>query len=368
MTSPIQDRKAASQVEAAAQERAPSRMRAAVYYTNRDVRLEDRPVPPIGAGELLMRIERSGICGSDVMEWYRRDRAPLVLGHEVGGTVAAVGAGVQQYRAGDRITAAHHVPCNTCRYCRRARHTMCHTLHTTNFDPGGFVEYARLSPIHVDRGVFRLPDDVSLDQAVFVEPLACVVRAQRIAPVREDDTVFVAGTGIIGLLHVKLARAAGARRVLASDLSEYRLAAAARFSADAAFRPGDDLAAQVREANDGRLADLVIVCTGAGTAIAQALRCVEPGGTVMLFAPSGPEFTFPAVPFNETFFRTDLTVTTSYGAAPADYAEALDLIARGAVSVDDMVTHRLGLSDAAEGFRLVAAAGDSIKVILDHRR
>lgn len=345
-----------------------ARMRAAVYYTNRDVRLEDRPVPQIGAGELLMRIERSGICGSDVMEWYRRHRAPLVLGHEVAGTVAGVGAGVREYRNGDRITAAHHVPCNTCRYCRRGHHTMCHTLHTTNFDPGGFVDYARLSPIHVDRGVFRLPDGVSFDEAVFVEPLACVVRAQRIAPIREDDTVFVAGSGMIGLLHIKLARAAGARRVLASDLSAYRLAAAVRFGADAAFGPDDDLAAQVREANEGRLADLVIVCTGAGTAIAQALRCAEPGGIVMLFAPSGPEFTFPAVPFNETFFRTDLAITTSYGAAPADYAEALDLIARGKISVDDMVTHRLGLAEAAKGFRLVAAADDSIKVILDHRR
>lgn len=345
-----------------------AQMRAAVYYTNRDVRLERRPVPAIGPGEILMRMERSGICGSDVMEWYRRDRAPLVLGHEVGGTVAAVGDGVHAYRAGDRITAAHHVPCNACRFCRRGRHTMCHTLHTTNFDPGGFVEYARLSPIHVDRGVFRLPDGVSFDQAVFVEPLACVVRAQRLAPVREDDTVFVAGSGIIGLLHIKLARAAGARRVLASDISEYRLAAAARFGADAAFRPGVDPASQVREANEGRLADLVIVCTGAGPAITQALRCAEPGGTVMLFAPSGPEFAFPALPFNETFFRTDLTVTTSYGAAPADYAEALELIARGRVHVDDMITHRLGLSEAGAGFRLVAAADDSIKVILDHTR
>ena len=346
----------------------PGRMRAAVYYTNRDVRLEDRPVPAIGPGELLMRVERSGICGSDVMEWYRRRRAPLVLGHEVAGTVAAVGDGVRAYRAGDRITAAHHVPCNTCRYCRRGRHTMCHTLHTTNFDPGGFVEYARLTPIHVDRGVFPLPGTVSFDQAVFVEPLACVVRAQRFAPARGDDTVFVAGTGMIGLLHIKLAKASGARRVLASDISEYRLAAARRMGADAAFRPGDDLAAQVREANDGRLADLVIVCTGAGPAIAGGLRCAEPGGTVILFAPSGPDYAFPALPFNETFFRTDLTVTTSYGAAPADYAEALGLIARGRVTVDDMVTHRLGLSDAAEGFRLVAAAEESIKVILDHRR
>jgi L-iditol 2-dehydrogenase len=343
-------------------------MRAAVYYSNRDVRLEQRPVPAIGPDELLLRIERSGICGSDVMEWYRRRRAPIVLGHEIAGRVAARGANVRGYREGDRVTAAHHVPCNTCRHCRRGHHTMCHTLHTTNFDPGGFAEFARLSPLHVDRGIFPLPDGVTAEQAVFVEPLACVVRAQRIAPVREDDTVFVMGSGIIGLLHIKAARAAGARRTLATDLSDYRLAAATRFGADAVFRPGADLATQVREANAGRLADLVIVCTGAGSAIAASLECAEAGGTVMLFAPAGPDATFPAVPFNETFFRTDLTVTTSYGAAPGDYAEALDLISRRAVKVEDMITHRLGLSEAAEGFRLVAEAGESIKVILDHSR
>jgi len=346
----------------------PTVMRAAVYYSNRDVRLEQRPIPAIGPDELLLRIERSGICGSDVMEWYRRRRAPLVLGHEVAGTVAARGANVRRYREGDRVTAAHHVPCDACRYCLRGHHTMCHTLHSTNFDPGGFAEYARLSGIHVDRGVFPLPEDVTAEQAVFVEPLACVVRAQRAAPVREDDTVFVVGSGIIGLLHIKAARAAGARRILAADLSEYRLAAATRFGAAAAFRPAADLAPQVREANAGRLADLVIVCTGALPAIAAALGCAEPGGTVMLFAPAGPDATFPAVPFNGTFFRTDLIVTTSYGAAPQDYAEALDLIGRGLIHIDDMITHRLGLSEAAEGFRLVADAGESIKVILDHSR
>jgi L-iditol 2-dehydrogenase len=343
-------------------------MRAVVYYSNQDVRLERRPVPAIGPDELLIRIERSGICGSDVMEWYRRRHAPLVLGHEVAGVVVARGAAVRAYREGDRVTAAHHVPCNACRYCRRGRHTMCHTLHSTTFDPGGFAEYARLSPIHVNRGVFVLPDQMQLEEAVFVEPLACVLRAQRLAPVREDDTVLVVGSGIIGLLHVKAARAAGAGRILATDLSDYRLAAAARFGADAVFPTADDLRDRVRDANGGRLADLVIVCTGAAAAIAASLRCAEPGGTVMLFAPAGPDATFPPVPFNDTFFRTDVTVTTSYGAAPADYAEALDVIGRRRIEVDDMITHRLGLSDAARGFGLVAQAGESIKVILDHTR
>ncbi len=343
-------------------------MRAAVYYRNADVRLEDRPVPAIGPDELLIRAETSGICGSDVMEWYRRHRAPLVLGHEVAGTVEAAGDRVRRYKPGDRVTAAHHVPCKRCRHCLRGHHTMCHTLHATNFDPGGFAEYFRLTPIHVDQGVFPLPESVSFEEAVFVEPLACVLRGQRTACVQEGDTVLIIGTGIAGLLHVKLARALGAGRILATDINAYRLDAARRFGADAALNATLGLPAQVRDANDGRLADRVIVCTGAEAAQVQALTSVEPGGTVLLFAPGGPDARVPALPFNDTFFRTDLTVTTSYGASPADYAAALELIHVGRVRVQDMITHRLGLSEAGAGFQLVAAAGESIKVVLDHRR
>ncbi len=343
-------------------------MRAAVYYSNADVRVEERPVPAIGPDELLIRADVSGICGSDVMEWYRRHRAPLILGHEVAGTIAAAGERVRRFTVGDRVTAAHHVPCNGCRYCLRGHHTMCHTLHTTNFDPGGFAEYFRLTPLHVDQGVFPLPESVSLEEAVFVEPLACVLRAERVAPVREGDTVLIVGSGMIGLLHLKLVRARGAARILATDLSGYRLEAARRFGADTTLPAGGDLPPRVREANDGRLADLVIVCAGAPSAVAQALTSVEPGGTVLLFAPSGPDGRFPALPFNDLFFRSDLTVTTSYGAGPADYAVALDLIAERRIQVRDMITHRLGLSEAAMGFQLVAAAQESIKVILDHRR
>ncbi|MGB2876915.1 MAG: alcohol dehydrogenase catalytic domain-containing protein, partial [Dehalococcoidales bacterium] len=156
-------------------------MRAAVWYNNRDIRIEEMPVPKIGPGELLLRVEASGICGSDVMEWYRLDKAPLILGHEVGAQVVEVGSGVENFKEGDCVSAAHHVPCNTCYYCLRGHHTMCDTLRKTNFDPGGFAEYVRLPAINVERGVFRLPDEMSYEEATFIEPLACVLRGQRIA-------------------------------------------------------------------------------------------------------------------------------------------------------------------------------------------
>ncbi len=206
-------------------------MRVAVYHSNSDVRIEERPVPKIGPGEALVRVEVSGICGSDVMEWYRRSRAPTILGHEIAGRIAEVGEGAAACKIGDRVTAAHHLPCNTCDLCARGHHTMCDLLHRTNFDPGGFAEYIRLSQIHVERGLFTLPDTVSDEEAVFVEPLACVLRGQRIAGVAQNQSVLIVGAGIAGLLHVKLARAFGAARVLAADIRDYRIQAALRFGA-----------------------------------------------------------------------------------------------------------------------------------------
>jgi L-iditol 2-dehydrogenase len=342
-------------------------MRVAMWYNNRDVRIEEMPVPEIGPGELLARIEASGICGSDVMEWYRLDRAPLVLGHEIGGQVVEVGEGLYSYQAGDRITAAHHVPCNTCHYCLTGHHTACETLRRTNFYPGGFAEYVRLPEINVDRGVFLLPDNVSYEEAAFVEPLACVLRGQRIARVTPGSSVLVIGSGIAGLLHVLLARSLGAGRIVATDISEYRLEAAQRFGADATISAGHDVPAKLRQLNSGRLADTVIVCTGAVSAIDQALKSVDRGGTVLLFAPTDPGVTIP-LSINDLLFRNDITITTSYAGSPADYQTALDLVAAGTVPVRQMITHRFGLAETGEGFRLVAEADKSIKVIIEPQR
>ncbi len=344
-----------------------NKMRVAMWYNNRDIRIEERPIPRIGPGELLVRVEASGICGSDVMEWYRLDRAPLVLGHEIGGQIVAVGEGVERYKVGDRVTAAHHVPCNTCHYCLSGHHTACETLRRTNFDPGGFAEYIRLPAINVDRGVFLLPDEVSYEEATFVEPLACVLRGQRIAHMQPGYSVLVIGSGIAGLLHVQLARAQGAGRVIASDISDYRLQAARQFGAEATFQAVEDLPARLRQVNQGRLADLVIVCTGATSAIMQALKSVERGGTILLFAPTDPGVTIP-VSINELFFRNDITITTSYAGSPADYQTALELIRAGIVPVRRMVTHRFGLAEIGLGFQLVAAAQDSIKVIIEPQK
>lgn len=342
-------------------------MRVAVWYNNRDVRLEEVPIPQIGPGELLVRVEASGICGSDVMEWYRLDRAPLVLGHEIGGQIAAVGDGATQYKEGDRITAAHHVPCNTCYYCLSGHYTVCDTLRRTNFDPGGFAEYIRLPAINVERGVFRLPDEVTYEMATFVEPLACVLRGQRQAKLQPGQSILVIGSGIAGLLHVLLARAMGAGRIMATDITPYRLKAAKRFGADYTIQAQEYSPVRLREFNQGRLADQVIVCTSATSAFEQALVSVARGGTVLFFAPTAPDVTIP-VSINELFFRNDITLTTSYAGSPADHQVALELIRAGSLQVTPMITHRLSLSETGVGFQFVSEAKNSIKVIIEPQK
>jgi len=342
-------------------------MRVAQYYNNRDIRVEKMPRPKVGPGEVLMRIEASGICGSDVMEWYRIHKAPLVLGHEIAGQVVEVGPGVEKYRTGDRVAASHHVPCNTCPYCLSGHHTVCDTLRTTNFYPGGFAEYVLLPAINVDRGVYRLPDEMTYEEATFIEPLACVFRAQRMAKVSPGQTVLVIGSGISGLLHIQLAKSLGAGNMIATDVSAHRLKAAKDLGAREVFQARDFSPEGLRRVNQGYLADRVIVCAGAREAQVQALAAVERGGTVLFFAPTDQGVTIP-LSINDLFFRNDITLTTSYAGSPADHWRALQMIQAGVLNIPRMITHRFGLADTVKGFQLVAEAQESIKVIIEPQR
>ncbi len=337
-------------------------MRAAMYYSNDDVRIVELPTPTTGRGEILVKVRSSGICGSDVMEWYRKPKAPLVLGHEIAAEVVKIGEGVDGPKIGDRVFVSHHVPCGSCRYCKAGHETVCDTLRTTNFDPGGFAEYVRVPEINVRLGLFTLPEKVTDDEAVFIEPLACVVRGQRHVGMPKGGTVLVVGSGIAGLLHIRLAKAQGAEKVIATDVVDFRKEAARHSGADVVIDGREDVPDRVKAANDGRFADLVITCTGAPKAIAQGLGSADRGGRVLFFAPTEPEARIE-FPFN-ALWREEVTLTSSYGGSPRDIREAITLIESRRVKVKDLITHRLPLSQAEEGFRLVAKARDSIKVVL----
>lgn len=338
-------------------------MRVGMYYNNRDVRVQELPKPKIGPGEILFKVKACGICGSDVLEWYRIKKAPLVLGHEATGEIVEVAPDVKKYKVGERVFVSHHVPCGKCRYCLSGNETACQTLHTTNYFPGGFSEYVRVPAINVERGVFILPEEISNASGTFIEPLACVVRAQRMIKMQPGEAVLILGSGISGLLHLLLARLMGAGPIIMTDINAYRLKAAKELGADSVINAKEDIIAHLRKVNSERLADQVIICTGATSAFSQALEAVDRAGTILCFACPEPGVTMN-IPVND-FWRNAVKIIHSYGAAPADLAEALELIRSRKIAVDKLITHRLNLKDIGLGFKLVAEGKDCIKVIIE---
>jgi len=323
-------------------------MKTAVYYSSNDIRIEERPKPVIKDGEILVRVKASGICGTDLMEWYRIKKAPRVLGHEMTGEI--VESRSDRFNAGQRVFVSHHVPCNECKYCLSGNHTACETLHKGNYDPGGFSEFVRVPRINVENGTYVLPENVSYEEGTMIEPLACVVRAQRIIDVREGQTVLVMGSGVSGLLNIQMAKLKKAN-VIATDIIEYRLNRAEELGADRVIYANEDLDIK---------ADRIIMCTGAMPAFEKAFEYIDRKGIIMLFAIPDKNITIP----NEDFWRTELSLVSSYGAAPVDLEESLKLIKDGKVNVRDMITHKVKLEDIQMGFKIAGQAGDSLKVIV----
>ncbi len=323
-------------------------MKVAMYYKNNDVRIEEMPLPSISENELLVKVMASSICGSDVLEWYRLPKAPLVLGHEVSGIVEE--SKNENFTKGDRVFVTHHVPCNVCKYCLEGHHTACKTLHTTNFYPGGFSEYLRVPEINARYGTFKLPDEISFQEGTFIEPLGTVARGQRIVGLHNAQNILVIGSGIAGALHVKLAKASGAT-VTAADISDYKLSMAKKFGADNIINSKNEIKEKF---------DVVILCTGALTAAIQALKCVDKGGTILFFGV--PTEDVP-MPMNE-FWRNSIKITTSYAAAPIDLIKSIELIRSKTLEVKDMITHEMPLNEAQKGFSLMASGGECMKVIL----
>jgi L-iditol 2-dehydrogenase len=337
-----------------------------VYYNNNDIRIEEIPKPEIGPEEILLKVMASGICGTDVLEWYRLPKAPRVLGHEATGIIEKVGTKVTKYNVGDRVFVSHHVPCNQCCYCNKDSHTACETLHTTNYFPGGFSQYIRVPKINVETGVYKLPSNVSYEEGTFIEPLGCVIRGQRLAEVNKCDNVLIIGSGMAGILHIQLSKMGGVQNVFAADISPDRLGLAKKFGADYVIDAKKNLVKQLKTFNEGKGVDKVIVCTGAEKASLTALDCVDRGGTILFFAVPDPTIKLP-IPITD-FWRNETTIRTSYGAAPKDLEKALKILSNKQINVSEMITHILDIREAAKGFKLVAEAGKSLKIILKPNR
>jgi len=333
-------------------------MKVAKWYNNQDIRIEEVPTPRPGPHEMLVKVMSCGICGSDIVEWYRLPRAPLVQGHEIGAEVVNAGDSLDKFKPGDRVFIAPKVPCMECDYCQNGHFPVCSV--TKDRLPGGFAEYVLVPPALIEHGTYRLTDNITDDQSTFIEPLACVVRAQRLAGLQDKHNVLVMGSGMSGLLHVKLAKSKNCS-VIATDINSKRLELAGDFGADFTFNAADNVAERL-VAETGKKADVVILCASAMSAVEQAWQCVDSGGVVVFFTVPGPDKQV-TLPINE-FWTREIRIITSYYCGPPDIVESIELIETGSIVVDDMITHRLPLKDIARGFQLVLDGSESIKVII----
>ena len=342
--------------------RLPKAMAVAMVYDFDDIRIEEHPVPAIGPQEILVKVAACGVCSGDVMDWYIRAKAPLVLGHEPAGRVAAVGAGVTGFSPGDRVFVHHHAPCFVCDLCRRGLHVLCPTWKQSRLDPGGMAEYVRVPQENL-ADTLLLPEGVSCEDGTLVEPAACSVKGIRRAGVQPGETVLITGMGTMGMLNLLVARAFGAARVIVADLVPWRLERALHLGADAAIDVSrHDLVEGVMELTGGEMAHRVIVGPGTPQAMADGIRACAKGGTVLFFTPTPPGVLLQLEPHHLYFNEIDLRC--SYSCGPFDTRDALDLIARGVIRAQDLVTHRFPLAQAAEAFRLTARGGESLKALV----
>jgi L-iditol 2-dehydrogenase len=340
------------------------------FHAPGDVRIEDVPEPVPGPGEVKIRVRNCSTCGTDVKIFkfgHHHIVPPRVMGHEIAGEVVAVGEGLARWAVGDRVQVIAAIPCGRCVECARGRMTVCPNQESMGYHyDGGFAEYTVVpAKVLAVAGLNRIPEGVSYAEASVAEPLACVLNGQELARVGVGDDVVVVGAGPIGCLHVRLARARGAARIFLADVNADRLAMAAAIVApDATVCSSDvDPVDEILKLTDGRGADVVIIAAAAGKAQEQGLQIAARQGRVSFFGGLPKDNPVIACDSNLVHYR-ELTIVGANGSSPAHNAQALRLIASGAVPVADLVTHRLPLDRALEAFDIVAT-GAAIKVTIE---
>jgi L-iditol 2-dehydrogenase len=303
------------------------------------------------------------LCGGDAMEWYLVHKAPIILGHEPTGVVVEFGAGVKRFAVGDRVFVHHHVPCFSCHECRRGSFTMCEQFTQTHIHPGGFAEYFRVPAENVEHDTQKLPEHLSFEAGTLIEPMACVVKAIKLCGIQPGDTVAIVGAGFMGLGFVQLARVWGAGKIIALDLSDWRLRRASALGADYTINSKtEDALARLREINAGRGADSVIVTPNGIKPLEFGMTLCGKGSTLHMFAPPEPDEVWSVKP-NDLFFR-EITFTTTYSCHHIDTHQAMEYLASDRIKAREMITHRFGLDGIARGIELIKNAGESIKSVI----
>ena len=355
----------------------PATQRAAVYRGVNDVRVETVPVPEIGPGEVLVRIDICGICGTDLKKIHVGSHsAPRIFGHEMAGTIAKVGEGVTGFAVGDRVMSFHHIPCGECYYCRKGTFAQCETYKkvgaTAGFgEPsgGGFAEYIRVMDWIVRSGLVKLPNDIPFEQAAWIEPVNTCYKAIELLHLQPDETVLVIGQGPIGILLAALARRKGAT-VLTSDLYAERHAVAATFGLDHPLDANADVVAECKAITEGRGADVALLAVGANALITLAMNAIRPGGRVCLFA----QTQHGEAPFDPAAVCMDeKTLMGSYSSSVAIQDEAIQLVfdgyRDGTFDLTRLISHRFSLEDAVKGIDLAShPVADSMKIVIQPRQ
>jgi L-iditol 2-dehydrogenase len=341
----------------------PTSMRAARLDADLHVSIAELPVPAVGAGELLVRTRACGICSGDIMGWYMRRKAPLVFGHEPAGEVAAVGPDVEGFRPGDRVFVHHHAPCFACELCARGEFVQCAEWRAGRLVPGGMAEYFLVPPSNVRGDTLHLPACVSFADATLIEPVACTVKSLRRAGLSGGERIAIVGLGIMGQLHVLLARHAGARQVIGLDRVPFRLAHARTLGADVVIDVDREAPLEaVRDCTAGALADVVIVGPGSIEAMEIGLTLAGRGATVVLFTASRPEDRLSVQPY-DLYFR-EIRLVPSYSCGPNDTRDALALVAARVVTAERVVTHQFPLADIATAYRTASDPRVTLKTIV----
>jgi len=334
-----------------------------MYYSQKDIRIEEMPAPEIREDEVLVEMKACGICGSDLMEWYLESRAPLVLGHEPAGVIAKRGSKVKGFDVGERVFVHHHVACLACHYCRHGDYTLCEQFHDTNIKPGGFAEYFKVPDPNLRIDTLKIPESVSFEEATLIEPAGCCLRALKKCGVQNGDSVAIIGAGATGIIHASLSKIFGAAKTIVSDLIDYRLNVVKRFGADVVVNPkNEDLAGVVKAETDGRGVDLCVVTAPSLEAYKAGLDVCRKGGKLCVFAPTEPGKYFQISP-KELFF-SEIQIIPSYSTSHLETRAALELIKSGRIDAKELITHRYPLKEAGKAFETALNNKESLKVII----
>lgn len=338
-------------------------MKVARLHNFNDIRIENIPIPNIGINDALIKTKVCGICSGDVMKWYIEKKAPFVLGHEFTGEISSIGTNVSDFNIGDRIFSHHHAPCLNCNYCNRGDFVQCDVWRNSKIIPGGISEYILIPDINLKNDSLKLPSNISNEDGALIEPVACVIKSLKRANIKSTDTMLVIGLGVMGQIHILLAREFGISKIIGADKVHFRLDKALQLGADYVINVSEEnLIQRLRDLTNGLMANIVIVCPNSITAMQVGIKSSARGGSVVFFAPSEP-FEKLDLDVNEIYFK-DINLITSYSCGPDDTKRSLSFIQKRIITGDKLITHRFNIQETEVAYRLTSQAKDSLKCII----